>query len=163
MPYHPAVAVEIIEQLTAAGFGAADAAIAAKVTQKLPGNLSMAFGWELAGVATMLFGRRVGIGREISDPVGLVALGLLGARASRLAMAGKLTQPSQWGVGGDGAGGDSFGGDTDFAAGGGAPVQVVPSSRLYGGARNAPGIRQIGRGGSFALLPATTEARGVAG
>jgi hypothetical protein len=154
--------IEIIEGATAAAFGAADAAIAARVTQKLPGNLSMAFGWEVGGVLLSQFGRHVGVGRNISDPIGFVALGLLGARAARLGMAGKLFQPSQWGVGGEAAGGVA-----DYAAGGGAPV-ALPASRLYGGARNAPGVRLLGRGGdgmggSFALYPSSTEASGVAG
>ena len=155
------MSVEIIEGATAAAFGAADAAIAAKVTQKLPGNLSMAFGWELAGVAAGMFGKSVGLGREISDPVFLVALGLLGARASRLAMAGKLFQPGQWGQGGDGSDGTAAAGGA-YDMGGGGPLQLAPS-RVYGGARNAPGVRMLGRGGSFGLYPSTTEARGVAG
>ncbi len=166
------MAFELVESLTAAGFGAADAAIAAKVTQKLPGKLSMSFGFEVAGVLAGVYGGKLGLGEKSRDPIMFAALGALGARAARLAMAGKLFQFSQWGVGGagDGAGGDGFAlSDSSGAAvsggdgwGGGAPA--VPFSRIYGGARNAPGVRMLpGRGGSFGLYPSTTEIAGTAG
>jgi len=160
---------EVVESLTAAGFGAADAAIAAKVTQKLPGNLSMSFGFEVAGVLAGVYGGKLGLGEKSRDPIMFAALGALGARAARLAMAGKLFQFSQWGVGGEqgGDGGMSDGSGAAAAAGGdgwGGGAPAVPFARVYGGARNAPGVRQLpGRGGSFGIYPSTTEAAGVAG
>lgn len=163
---------ELVESLTAAGFGAADAAIAAKVTQKLPGNLSMSFGWEIAGVLAGVYGNKVGLGEKTRDPIMFAALGALGARAARLAMAGKLLQPSQWGVGGagDGIGGDGGMSDGSGAAASGGDAFGGPAPALgavYRGPSNAPGVRLLaprgGMGGSFGLLPSTTEAAGVAG
>jgi hypothetical protein len=40
---------------------------------------------------------------------------------------------------------------------------ALSGGRVYAGARNAPAVRVMGRGGSFALLPATSESGGVAG
>jgi hypothetical protein len=142
--YHRPV-VEIIEGVTNLAAGAAREVIATKVTQKLPGNISMVVGYEAALVAAGLWGGAVGLGRELRDPLMMSGLTLLGARSAKLAMAGKLFTPSEWGAGG---GGDN---------GVGAPIDMP--SRL------APGVRQLGmgRGGSFGLYPQTREGAGVAG
>jgi hypothetical protein len=143
------MSVQLMEALTASGFGAADAVIAAKVTQKLPGNIPMSVGFEAAGILVGMFGQKFGLGADIRDPIMISALALGGARAARLGMAGKLFQPSQWGsVGGDG------GGDSGYAAA--ASVPVLPASR-------APGVRRIGGRGGYGIYPYQEEMGGVAG
>lgn len=128
------MSVQLMESITAAGFGAAEQLIDSKVKQTLPGGIPMGVGLEVGGILFGLFGQKFGASASLRDPIMISALALAGARAVRLQQAGKLFQPSQWAaVGGGGDG--SYGGDpySNAAAGG-------LSSR-------APGVRRLGRGG----------------
>jgi hypothetical protein len=138
-----------MESLTAVGFGAADAVVGAKVTKKLPGNISAQVALEGAGILFGLFGQKLGFGADVRDPVMISALALAGARGAKLAMAGNLFKPGQW---------SSVGGYDGFAAGGAAGA-VIPAGRNW-----APGVRRLGRGGmgTASIYNAYPETGGIA-
>ena len=118
----------------AVGIGAADAAIAKKVTGTGPGKVPWAVYFEAAGIAAGVFGGTLGLGSDIRDPILISSLALAGQRATRYAMAGVLMNPAGWaGAGGDGDSG------AYFPAGGYAP----PVPALTGAHRALP----MGRGG----------------
>lgn len=138
----------LLEGGVALAFGAADAAVTAKVSGTGPGKVPWPVYLEGAGIAAGFFGGSIGIPAEARDSLLLSALALAGARVTRLAMAGKLAQgPAAWGGDGDtypalvASGGDGMGGG-------------------FSGASRA---RLLGRGGGFSLYPVTQEAPGVAG
>jgi hypothetical protein len=141
------VSIQLLEGLTAAGVGAADAAISDKAGNG-PGGIPWGAYFEGGAIAVGMFGQMVGLGADIRDPVGIAGLALAGRRATKLAMAGKLFTPSAWaGVGGDGGGGD-------FMLG-------APPARNM-----APGVRVLGAGGArggYPLYPYSSEMPGVAG
>ena len=127
--------VRLLEGGIAVGFGAGDALVASKVAGTGPGGIPWTVYYEAAGVATMLFGAKVGVSAEVRDTVGIAALSLAGARVTRAAVAGKLMAgPKAWG--GDGEGGDFYG-DPGDGAGGGAPssrsIRALPGSNRGGG------------------------------
>jgi hypothetical protein len=142
-----------LEAGIAAGFGALDEAVDQKagILNAGPVTAKWSMVLEVAGVAAGLFGRKVGLSAEVREPVGFASLALLGKRGARLAFAGKLGKPGQWGTGGDGMGGDGMGGDDGsgniLGLGGGSARQVrigrggyvgIPPSGIYSG--EAPGV-----------------------
>jgi len=122
----PAMAVRLVESAIAAGFGAGDALIQAKVKTKGPGNIPWGVIYEASGIAVGFFGDKVGLGADVRDSVLLASMALAGARLTRVSLAGNLAKgPSAWG-------GD-FMSDPGGAAGGGAAVPAHPSVRLLAG------------------------------
>jgi hypothetical protein len=138
-----------MESLTAVGFGVVYDQVATRVTQKLPGGISADVGVLAAGALIGFFGQKVGLGADVRDPILMGTLALAGAKGSRLARAGTLMKPSQWG--------SAVGGYDGFAAGGAAPA--VAAGRNW-----APGVRRLGRGGMGmqSIYNAYPESGGVA-
>jgi hypothetical protein len=127
----------LLESGVAAGFGVADAFVQSKggTLPGIGGRWPQGLYLELAGVAVGMFGGKVGVPADVRDPLFCVSVGFAAARATRYAMAGKLTQPATWaGMGGEGGDGD---------AGAGSVIS------LGTGGAGRPGQRLIGRGGGF--------------
>lgn len=148
--------IRLIHGGVALGFGAADALISAKVATSGPFGVPVPVLLEGAAVAAGLWGDKVGLPADVRDPLLLSALGLAGARLTKVALRGQLASgPRAWG------------GDLDLAAdaggrGGdagrsGAIAQLPARS----GVRMLPG--RVAVGGAFSLYPGAQESAGVAG
>lgn len=150
--------IRLIHGGVALGFGAADALISAKVGQSGPLGVPVPVYLEGAAIAAGLWGDKVGLSADVRDPLLLSALGLAGARLTRVAIRGQLTQgPRAWG------------GDLDVSAdaagrggeGGGGRSAAIAQLPARSGVRMLPGRAAVG--GAFSLYPGAQESAGVAG
>jgi hypothetical protein len=149
----PPVSVRLLEGGLAIAVGAGDAFVASKTTGTGPGKIPWSLYYEGGGVAVGLFGGMAKVPVEMRDAILLSSLTLIGVRAAKYGMAGKLFQPQGWAAIG-GEGGAGFGGDGGMGGDG------------VGGAAGRPGVRVLptaARGGGFSILPITQEAPGIAG
>jgi hypothetical protein len=147
-----------LESGIAVGFGAVDAVVDTKGTTNWGAgalNQRWSLVLEVGGLLAAMFGSKVGLhSSEVTTPIGVASLTLLGRRAARYATAaggvGNLFKPGQWaGMGGEGG---------DFVGGGNGG----DSSILQLGAGGGKFDRIPGRGG-YPLYPPTAEAPGIAG
>jgi hypothetical protein len=146
-----------LESGVAVGFGAVDALADTKGTTNW-GTGALNQKWslvlEVGGLLVAMFGSKVGIhSTDITTPVGVSSLALLGRRAARYSMAaggvGNLFRPGAWaGMGGEGG---------DFVGGGNGDSSVIQLAAGGGKYDRVPG-----RGG-FPTYPPTAEAPGIAG
>lgn len=148
------MSIKLVEGAVAAGFGAADALVAAKVKGTGPGGIPWAVLLEGAGIAIGLVGEKVGIQSEVRDPILFASLTLAGARLSRAASSGNLMSgPKAWG----GVAADTYRPAMGAGGGGGAAFRDGSTANL----RLLPG-RTAGMG-PFTTSPTLFEAAGVTG
>jgi hypothetical protein len=89
--------LRLVEGAVAVGFGAADAFVQAK-SGNGPGGVPWVVYFEGLGAAAGLFGDKIGLSREIADPLEFAGMKLAGARLSHAASSGALMQgPKAWG------------------------------------------------------------------